>query len=186
MVNDQLWLCFWSRFPAGVQLVWPSVIRPHYCCSPWAARTNIQRLLPCAILLSFYILMDRTFNYLSCQIKLKLSCLTCFFLRSRCSTEVTKGQFQTNSLESLMKTRLDGNSDSAWTRLLRLLAVLEQFYRWMLVPNHNYLINVMFPLCGCELLNWIVRSSIHTWNPVVVLKPCGLQSGNCWLAHIEY
>lgn len=32
----------------------------------------------CAILFSFCILMDRTFNYFSCQMKLKLFRLTCF------------------------------------------------------------------------------------------------------------
>lgn len=105
----------------------------------------------CAILFSFCILMDRTFNYFSCQMKLKLFRLTCFgfffFPLSQCSTEVIEGQFQINSLQSLRETRWNGNSESAWTQLLWLLAVLQQFFRWMSVPNHNYLISVMFP-CG--------------------------------------
>lgn len=100
--------------------------------------------------------------------------------------EVTEGQFHTNSLGSLRETRWDGNSESTWRWLLWLLAVLQQFFRWMSVPNHNYLISVIFPLWGCELLNWIAGSSIRTWNPIVVFEPRGLQSGNCWHAHIEY
>lgn len=111
-----------------------------------------------------------------------------FFLGgSLCITLVTGGQFYTNLLESLIKTQWDGNSESTWTWLLRLLTDLQQYFRWMLVPNHNNLISVMFSLWGCALLNWIVRSSILTWNPVIVFfRPCELQSGNCWHAHNEY
>lgn len=43
---------------------------------------------------------------------------------------------------------------------------------------------VTFSLWECELWNWIVGSSKHTWNPVL-FQSRRLRSGNCWHAHIE-
>lgn len=80
-----------------------------------------------------------------------------------------EGNWRTNQFARTSQ----GSSRSLW------------FFRWSLLPNHSHLISVMFPLWGCELWNWIVRSSIHTRNPVVVFKPGGLQSGMGWRARME-
>lgn len=58
----------------------------------------------CAILFSFCILMDRAFNYFSCQMKLKLFRLTGFVLGFFFFVFLIEGQFQRNSLKSLRET----------------------------------------------------------------------------------
>lgn len=157
--------------------------------SSWPARTNTQPFLHLKVpLLSFVFwwivplitfLVKWSSNSSACRVFLLLLLLLLFFKGLRSSTaEVSEGQHKTNSLESLGETGWDGNCESRRTRLLWLLELLQQFFCWMSAPNHNYLISVMFPLSGCEWLNWIHAAAASTpETPSLFFSQAGSRRG---------